>query len=301
MPTEPDPAGPSRPKAKRNSSANAIKHGILADTIVLKSELEERFHDVLEDIENELQPETPIEYTLVEKMAVARWRQLRLWGMEKAAMEYQIRQQADGVGRGENNATRASLAFCTLGGDSRSLDLIIRYDALCDRQYLRAHRRFLDNRRRHEGKTNHRLKPTFESGITAEPAAPTEPDPPTESAWEPSTPEPFTDVPFSPEPSTSDPVAHEPLPPGGQSAETEENQPNEPNNPLKTLEPAAQNPTAPAACRSTGDRKHCLQTASHSNCAISHRSIRRDPPAQRTAAHRLQLQLRKRLRSQSAR
>jgi hypothetical protein len=47
-------------------------------------------------------------------MAVARWRQLRLWGMEKAAMEYQIRQQADGVGRGESNATRASLAFQTL-------------------------------------------------------------------------------------------------------------------------------------------------------------------------------------------
>ncbi len=61
-------------------------------------------------------------------------------------MEYQIRQQAHGVGRGENNATRASLAFQTLGGDSRSLDLIIRYDALCDRHYLR-HRRFLDIRK----------------------------------------------------------------------------------------------------------------------------------------------------------
>ncbi len=198
-------------------------------------------------------------------------------------------------GRGENTSTRASLAFCTLGGDSRSLDLIIRYDALCDRQYLRAHRRFLDMRRHRDGKTGDPLKPTFESEIT------TEPDPPAESAWEPSTPEPSTDGPFSPEPSTNDPFAPEPSPPAGQTAEPDENQPNEPNNPLKTLEPAAQNPTEPGACRCTRDRKHCLQTPSRGNSATPHRAIRPVPPAQRTAAHRLQLQLRKRLRSPSAR
>ena len=139
--------GPVTPEGKRNSSANALKHGLLAETIVLKSELEHRFLDVIAGIDQELQPETPIEHTLVEKMAVARWRQLRLWGMEKAAMEYQIRQLAGGIGHGENSATRASLAFQTLGGEARSLDLFIRYDALCDRQYLRAHKRFLEIRR----------------------------------------------------------------------------------------------------------------------------------------------------------
>ena len=224
--------GPVTPEGKRNSSANALKHGLLAETIVLKGELEERFLEVIAEIERELQPETPIEHALVEKMAVARWRQLRLWGMEKAAMEYQIRQQADSVGRGESNATRASLAFQTLGGDSRSLDLFIRYDALCDRQYLRAHRRFLEIRR-HRDKTNEPPGPTPLSETTLETQAP---------------------EPFSPEPFSSDP------PPQDQSAEPDKNQPNEPNNPLKTVELDAQNPTHPATCRSTCGCRHRLRT-----------------------------------------
>ncbi len=45
-------------------------------------------------------------------------------------------------------ATRASLAFRTLSDDSRSLDLINRYDSRYDRQYYRAHRRFIETRDR---------------------------------------------------------------------------------------------------------------------------------------------------------
>jgi hypothetical protein len=121
--------GPVTPEGKRNSCGNALKHGLLAD------------------FEHELQPETTMEYLLMQKMAAAQWRQFRLWGMEKAAMEYQIRKQAGTVGRGEDNATLASLAFQTLSDDSRSLDLFHRYDSVCDRQYLRAHKRFLELRR----------------------------------------------------------------------------------------------------------------------------------------------------------
>jgi hypothetical protein len=207
--------GPVTPEGKRNSSANAIKHGLLAETVVLKGELEERFLEVIADIDQELQPETPIEHALVEKMAVARWRQLRLWGMEKAAMEYQIRQQAGSVGRGESNATRASLAFQTLGGDARSLDLIIRYDALCDRQYLRAHKRFLDirkidihndMRRPAESPAPAASKPTFESEPEPQPENSTEPEFSSDPVWDP----------FIPEPSSP--------------AEPNEIQPNEPNN-----------------------------------------------------------------------
>jgi hypothetical protein len=168
--------GPVTAEGKHNSSRNAIKHGLLAETVVLKGELEERFIEVLADLEQELQPETPIECTLVEKMAVARWRQRRLWGMEKAAMDYQVRNQAAGAGRGEHNATRASLAFSALG-DSRSLDLFIRYDSLCDRQYLRAHKRFLELRR----------------GCDSPAPAPSNPKPevsPVPEAFAPETPEP---------------------------------------------------------------------------------------------------------------
>jgi hypothetical protein len=88
-------------------------------------------------------------------MAVARWRQMRIWGIEKAAMEHEMRRQA-GLSNStstdsiltEDSATRASLAFRTLSDESRSIDLINRYDSRYERQYYRAHRRFLEVRDR---------------------------------------------------------------------------------------------------------------------------------------------------------
>jgi hypothetical protein len=138
--------GPATAEGKRNSSRNSIKHGLLAETVVLETERSDRFLEILAEVEEELQPETSIEYTLVQKMAVARWRQLRLWGMEKSAMDQQIRKEAEATARAEDIPTRGSMAFRSLG-ESHSVDLIIRYDSLCDRQYLRAHRRFLEIRR----------------------------------------------------------------------------------------------------------------------------------------------------------
>ncbi|HWF11455.1 MAG TPA: hypothetical protein VG297_23465 [Bryobacteraceae bacterium] len=44
----------------------------------------------------------------------------------------------------ENPATRGAIGFRGLSDDSRSLDLINRYDTRYERQYFRAHRRLLD-------------------------------------------------------------------------------------------------------------------------------------------------------------
>ena len=81
-------------------------------------------------------------------MAVARWRQMRIWGMEKAGMQHEMRRQAEVSPSKEDTATRSALAFRTLSDDSRSLELINRYESRYDRQYLRAHRRFLELRDR---------------------------------------------------------------------------------------------------------------------------------------------------------
>ena len=141
--------GPITPEGKLASSRNAMTHGILSGTIVLQGESEERFNALLADLHAELQPQTTVEITLVENMAVARWRQLRIWGVEKAGMEHQMRAQAEArrtseEDSSEDTATRCALAFRTLSDDSRSLELINRYEARYDRQFLRAHRRFLE-------------------------------------------------------------------------------------------------------------------------------------------------------------
>jgi hypothetical protein len=73
--------------------------------------------------------------------------------MEKASMEHEMRRQPElsdssALDPSEHAATRAAIAFRTLSDDSRSLELINRYESRYDRQYLRAHRRFLEVRDR---------------------------------------------------------------------------------------------------------------------------------------------------------
>jgi uncharacterized protein (TIGR03435 family) len=141
--------GATTPKGKLASSRNAIAHGMLSTTIVLKGESTDRFLGLLTDLLEEFQPQTPFEESLIENMAVARWRQMRVWGMEKAAMEHEMRRLGEmsnlaALDPSGQAATRAAIAFRTLSDDSRSLELINRYESRYDRQYLRAHRRFLE-------------------------------------------------------------------------------------------------------------------------------------------------------------
>jgi hypothetical protein len=145
--------GPVTAFGKLASSRNAITHGMLSTTIVLNGESTDRFLGLLATLFEEFQPQTPFEESLIENMAVARWRQMRIWGMEKAGMEHEMRRQAEmsnstGLDASEHAATRASIAFRTLSDDSRSLELINRYDSRYDRQYYRAHRRFVETRDR---------------------------------------------------------------------------------------------------------------------------------------------------------
>ena len=141
-------SGPTTPEGKLASSCNATTHGMLSGTIVLEGESKDRFQTLLAALHEEVQPQTPIETSLVENMAVARWRQMRVWGLEKASMEHEMRKQAEASQSKEDTATRSALAFRALSDDSRSLELINRYESRYDRQYLRAHRRLLELRDR---------------------------------------------------------------------------------------------------------------------------------------------------------
>ena len=145
--------GPVTPAGKLASSQNALTHGMLSSTVVLKGESTDRFLSLLAALHEEFDPQTPFEESLIENMAVARWRQLRIWGMEKASMDHEMRRQpaipnSAELDPPEQAATRAAVAFRTLSDDSRSLELINRYESRYDRQYLRAHRRFLEVRDR---------------------------------------------------------------------------------------------------------------------------------------------------------
>ena len=145
--------GPVTPAGKLASSRNAITHGMLCGTIVLNGESADRFLGLLAALFEEFEPQTPFEESLIENMAAARWRQMRIWGMEKAGMEHEMHRQSrmsnsTGLDPSEYAATLAASAFRTLSDDSRSLELINRYESRFDRQYYRAHRRFVETRDR---------------------------------------------------------------------------------------------------------------------------------------------------------
>ena len=178
--------GPKTSEGKQRSARNATRPGLLARSVVLEGEVLDRFTTLLDSLKALFEPRNCVETALVENMAVARWRQLRLWGMERAGMAEEMQKQALREANAANNGTpagadgiaasnpanahnpanpdstsagiepnapaganpnptrphdapaRSALAFRTLCDNSRSLDVLNRYETRFERQYLRA-------------------------------------------------------------------------------------------------------------------------------------------------------------------
>jgi hypothetical protein len=140
--------GPVTEQGKLASSRNAFKHGLLSETVLLYGEEEETFHAFNLQFIAALQPANAVEEDLVNTMAVARWRRMRIWNLEKTTLELQMDREHD---KNPSPACTpeilASLAFTALADNSRSLDLINRYESRYDRQYHRAFRSLRDLRK----------------------------------------------------------------------------------------------------------------------------------------------------------
>ena len=132
--------GPVTQDGKRNSAANAVHHGMLANSYVLNGEARERFERILDRLDTEFEPETESEQALVDMMAVARWRQMRIWGYERATLAKEIAQQEDQPAN--NAASQGAEAFQNLADSSRALDLLNRYESFAYRMFMRSQRQF---------------------------------------------------------------------------------------------------------------------------------------------------------------
>jgi hypothetical protein len=127
--------GPKTPESKAHSAANSLRHGMLAKVVVLDDENPQVFADLIGVFERDLAPQNEIERALVENMAIARWRLMRLLAIEKSTMKIEMDKHASAT---PEPCTRAALAFRGLSDGSRALDLLNRYDARFDRQFARA-------------------------------------------------------------------------------------------------------------------------------------------------------------------
>jgi hypothetical protein len=74
--------GPRTPEGRAAVRLNGVKHGLTAQTLVLKGESEADFTALLESYEAEHEPATPTEEALVVQLAMATWRLRRLYHAE---------------------------------------------------------------------------------------------------------------------------------------------------------------------------------------------------------------------------
>jgi hypothetical protein len=128
--------GPITEEGKQASSQNRLAHGFNSKRVVLPGESQEEFDELLAGYLGEHQPATPTERTLIENMAIARWRQQRAWTLETAGLTTEMRRPR--YIEGEDPETQAFVAFRTLTDDSRTLELLNRYEARFERQFRAA-------------------------------------------------------------------------------------------------------------------------------------------------------------------
>jgi len=129
--------GPTTPEGKASQAASTrnLRHGMLAQTIVLPSESKARFEELLDDLLAEHQPVTRSEHALVDNMAVARWLHMRTWSVQKNDLQREMAKHES-----SNTAPMAcAIAFRALGSDpGHTIANTLRYQTTYERQFNRA-------------------------------------------------------------------------------------------------------------------------------------------------------------------
>ena len=135
--------GPVTPEGKAISAANALKHGLLARAIVIDGESADQLAALSAQFHAEFRPRTQTETQHVETMIMCRWRLHRVWEFESSSLNQEIARLAVAV-ESRNPRARAVQAFKNLCDQSRSLDLLNRYETKFARDFIRAHKALLE-------------------------------------------------------------------------------------------------------------------------------------------------------------
>jgi hypothetical protein len=75
--------GPVTPEGKARAALNSTRHSLLGRAILMEGESRTRFENLVQLLNEALQPETAIDHLLVGKLAASHWRQLRIWNLER--------------------------------------------------------------------------------------------------------------------------------------------------------------------------------------------------------------------------
>src|SRR5689334_10893136 len=98
--------GPVTPEGKRNSSMNAVRHGLLARSVIIGQESEAAFEQMLQTYLDRFSPRDGVERDVIEEMVAAKWRYLRALNIEDEWLEQELDEQTD-----EGERSRIAGAF----------------------------------------------------------------------------------------------------------------------------------------------------------------------------------------------
>jgi hypothetical protein len=128
--------GPKTPEGRAAVRLNGVKHGLTAETIVLKGESEADFTNLLDSLEAEHDPVTPTEEALVVQLAMATWRLRRLYHQEAGFYTCQL-QSLVGMQKDLNLDDAGRMGHAAAWSES-TLTLFNRQEARMERTFYRA-------------------------------------------------------------------------------------------------------------------------------------------------------------------
>ena len=125
--------GPVTPEGKARSAQNPITHGLASKCVVLATESQEQFDEMLRQYRERWQPADINEDHLIIKMVNAYWRLNRIWAMETAYMDTEMMAQSEKFEAAWSNTHPAMRAMDTLAYVSMDnpvfLENLSRYEA----------------------------------------------------------------------------------------------------------------------------------------------------------------------------
>ena len=176
-------AGTKSPEGIEKSSMNALRHGLTAKSLVLATESQDQFDELLKNYVEFYIPANTIELDLVHDMVTARWRLARTRSIETVTLDRRI------VEREANKSScdldvprtaRVAVAVSYLANSGRSLDLLLRYETTYNRAFDRAQKALEKMQKtRHAETATPESYETNRSPVDRMPTANTEPESPT--------------------------------------------------------------------------------------------------------------------------
>jgi hypothetical protein len=133
--------GPITPEGRARSSRNSLRHGLLAEHVLLPHEDKAHYDQVRDSYIESFQPADQPQLDLVETIAAARWRLNRLVGMEATIFEKEMVLHDEDMVKelaGMTKVEELAWVFDHMANHGKGLQLLLRYEGQLNRTYDRA-------------------------------------------------------------------------------------------------------------------------------------------------------------------